>query len=42
MATIAFRQAASTVARISASGTSTQAASLIQRRGLAGAAGNSY
>ncbi|XP_044466732.1 uncharacterized protein LOC123196707 [Mangifera indica] len=38
MATIAARQAASTLARLSSSRTSAQATSLIQRRGLAGAA----
>ncbi|KAJ0051551.1 hypothetical protein Pint_02175 [Pistacia integerrima] len=38
MATIVARQAASTLARLSSSRISAQAASLIQRRGLAGAA----
>ncbi|KAK0589374.1 hypothetical protein LWI29_013386 [Acer saccharum] len=38
MATLAARHAASTLARISSSKTSAQAASLVHRRGLAGAA----
>lgn len=42
MSTIAARQAALALARISSSRPSAQAGSLIHRRGLAGAAGNQF
>lgn len=42
MATIAARQAALALARISSSRPAAQATSLVHRRGLAGAAGNQF